>query len=282
MSNHKVIQLPSRAALFYKPVLQTLQRADLPFLIGGSLAMAFYMHLPRRPKDLDIFVRREDCESILSALAACGYRTEVLHGHWLSKAWHDDLFIDFIFSSGNGLSKVDDSWFDQSRKVRFLGLPVRICSPEDIVWSKAFIMDRERFDGADIAHLIRDAGHTFDWKQLLDRFGEHWRLLLTHLLLFRFIYPTERIVPRWLMDELLDRARQDYDREGDPDRLCQGTLLSRDQYLSDIELYGYTDGRVEPNGKMTEQEVNEYTSFIREEQARKEEEHKPEDGEKVA
>jgi len=96
---------------------------------------------------------------------------------------------------------------------------------------------------------------------------------LTHLLLFEYIYPTERIVPRWLMDELLERARQDRDPERDFDRLCQGTLLSRDQYLSDIELYGYTDGRVEPNGKMTEQEVNEYTTFIRDEQARKLEEH---------
>ena len=32
---------------------------------------------------------------------------------------------------------------------------VKLCPPEEIIWSKSFIMERERFDGADINHLLR-------------------------------------------------------------------------------------------------------------------------------
>jgi hypothetical protein len=266
MNNRKVINLPSKAEVFYKHVLKVLSDANLPYLIGGSLALAYYMHLPRKPKDLDIFVRKEDAEAILEELSKHGYRTEMQHAHWLAKAWQDDMFIDFIFSSGNGVAQVDDSWFKQSRKARLFGVPVRVCSPEDIVWSKAFIMDRERFDGADIAHLIRDSGAKFNWNWLLERFGDHWRLLLTHLLLFQFIYPTENIVPRWLVNELLKRVAQENEIEHELTRICQGTLLSRDQFLSDVQLYGYADGRVQPNGNMTEEEVSIYSDAVRLEQ----------------
>lgn len=262
-----MVKLPTRAELFYKHVLQVLYQEQLPFLIAGSLALAFFMHLPRKPKDMDIFIRREDCEPILDALAKTGYRTEVLHSHWLGKAWKEDMFIDFIWSSGNGVAQVDDTWYEHAVKAKLFGVPVLVCSPEDIVWSKAFIMDRERFDGADIAHLIRDSGPSFDWHRLLDRFEHHWRVLLAHLLMFQFIYPAEKIVPKWLMDTLLSRLHQEAEYQSELTRLCQGTLLSRDQYLSDIELYGYEDGRVEPHGRMTPEEATIYTRNVRREQA---------------
>ena len=62
-------------------------------------------------------------------------------------------------------------------------------------------MERERYDGADVAHLLRAHGDRLDWPRLLRRFGPHWRVLLSHLVLFGFIYPGERaLVPAWVMD----------------------------------------------------------------------------------
>ncbi len=58
-----------------------------------------------------------------------------------------------------------------------------------MIWSKAFIMERERYDGADIAHLILACGRDLDWRRLLGRFGRRWRVLLSHLVLFGFVYP---------------------------------------------------------------------------------------------
>jgi hypothetical protein len=261
-----VIQLPSKAELFYRNVLRILNTDTANILIGGSLALAHYMHLPRCPKDMDIFLTREHCDEVLEILNAHGYETEVLHPHWLAKAYKDDFFIDFIFSSGNGIAQVDDEWFAHTREMELFGLPVRICAPEEIIWSKAFIMDRERFDGADIAHLIHDASKQIDWVRLLKRFGEHWRVLLAHLLLFQYVYPTERArVPSWVMETLLLRtaAEQRTAPMLAENKLCRGTLLSRDQYLSDLEMNGYSDGRVEPSGRLSEEEVLEYTQTFR-------------------
>jgi len=42
-----------------------------------------------------------------------------------------------------------------------------------MIWSKAFIMERDRYDGADIAHIIRTCGKGLDWSRLLHRFGSH-------------------------------------------------------------------------------------------------------------
>jgi hypothetical protein len=182
-----VISLPTKAELFYKDVLRILNENKKLYLIGGSLALAHYMHLPRPPKDLDIFLRREDVEDVLQLLANHGYETLVVHSHWLAKAYKGDLFIDFIFNSGNGIAQVDDTWFDDVPMGEIFGLEAPICRPEDIIWSKAFIMDRERFDGADIAHLIRDAGKQLDWQRLLNKFEVHWRVLLSHVLMMRFL-----------------------------------------------------------------------------------------------
>lgn len=260
MSQKNVLQLPTQAELFYKDVMRVLYKNKLRFLVGGSLALAHYMHLPRRPKDLDIFLAKEEVEPILAKLEENGYKTEMIHPHWLAKAYKDDLFIDFIFSSGNGVAKVDSSWYQNARSSKLFGVPVKLCAPEEILWSKAFIMERERFDGADIAHLLREAGDIIDWDRLMNLFGDHYRVLLAHVLLFDFIYPVEKqIIPNWVLSNLMDRVYADRLMAVD-ERICHGTLLSREQYLADIELHGFADGRI---GQMTEAEIAEYIAAVR-------------------
>ena len=59
---------------------------------------------------------------------------------------------------------VDDLWFTHAAPGRVLGVPVLLCPPEEMIWSKAFIMERERYDGADVAHLILACGRELDWR----------------------------------------------------------------------------------------------------------------------
>ena len=124
--------------------------------------------------------------------------------HWLGKAFSGDDFVDVIFSSGNGLCTVDDEWFANAALMEAGG--VLLCPAEELIWQKAFIMERERFDGADVNHLLRACGPQLDWDRLLRRFGPHWQLLLVHLLLFGFVYPAERQrVPARVVEALLQR-----------------------------------------------------------------------------
>jgi hypothetical protein len=245
--------------------LEALRRARVAFLIGGAYALAPYTGVVRDTKDLDVFLRRRDCEPALAALAAAGFGTELTYPHWLAKASMSARVIDLIFSSGNGIALIDDDWFTHAVPGEVLGVPVLLCPPEEMIWSKAFIMERERYDGADVAHLILACGPRLDWQRLLGRFGRRWRVLLSHLILFGFIYPGERaVIPEAVMTQLVRRFDRERAEPVDDVRVCDGTLLSRQQYLLDITRDGYADGRLAPRGEMTPPEIAHWTSAISE------------------
>jgi len=136
-------------------------------------------------------------------------------------------------------------------------------------------MERERYDGADVAHLLLHCARDLDWDRLLERFGRHFRVLLTHLLLFGYIYPGERDrIPRRVWDGLLDRLAKEGPPKPEEEKLCRGTLLSRGQYLLDVEERGYRDARLEPVGKMSAGDIETWSDAAREEEVKQKELHK--------
>jgi hypothetical protein len=247
-----------QAFRFYRQALEVLRGSQVHFLVGGAYAFGYYTGIVRHTKDLDVFVRPADARPALAAFARAGYRTEITFEHWLGKVFYENDFIDVIFCSGNGECPVDDGWFAHAVGGEVLGAPARLCPAEEMVWQKAFIMERERFDGADVAHLLRARAVGLDWERLLRRFGPHWRVLLSHLVLFGFIYPAEQAkIPAPVLDALAGRLRE---RGPAPAGLCRGTLLSRSQYLADTEHWGYHDARLRPAGRMTADEVARWTA----------------------
>ena len=252
-----------RAHEFYREAVADLQNTGVPFLIGGAFALESYTGLVRRTKDLDIFVRPGDCDRLLSGLRQSGYRTEIRFPHWLGKAFKDGHFIDVVFNSGNGICKVDDRWFEHAIPGDVLGMQVAIVPAEEMIWSKAFIMERERYDGGDIAHVLRARAKVLDWARLLSRFHRHWRVLLSHLVLFGFIYPGHRLqIPSWLMSELMRRLELEMHSLPSDPQVCQGPLLSWSQYLVHTEQGQYQDARHIPRGSMTEQETRYVTAVL--------------------
>lgn len=248
---------------FYRHALTLLEQNDVPFLVGGAYAFARYTGIERDTKDFDIFIRRRDFIRAAAVLQKAGYESDMKFSHWLGKAFHGDAFIDLIFSSGNGIATVDDVWFERAVPGRVLGLDVQLIPAEEMIWSKGLIMERERFDGADVAHLILAVGEKLDWKRILERFGPHWRALYAHLILFGFIYPAHRTnVPAWVMDELASRTALETAQGDIRDGLCYGTILSRQQYLVDVDRWGYGDARLEPAGNLTAEEIAHWTAGI--------------------
>jgi putative nucleotidyltransferase-like protein len=249
------------AADFYIDALKKLQDTGIPFLVGGAFAFSHYSHVPRDTKDIDIFVKPEDCPRVLEAFAKLGYHTETPFPHWLGKVHRDEHFIDIIFSSGNGVARVDDLWFDHAPRTNVLGVIVRLSPAEEMIWSKSFILERERYDGADVMHLLRETGPSLDWPRLLMRFGDYWRVLFSHIILFGFAYPDKRQnVPSWVMEELTRRLT--VSRPNLQNDVCYGTLLSREQYLHDIEHWKYRDSREQPEGPMTREQLEIWTAAI--------------------
>jgi hypothetical protein len=245
---------------FYRDVLASLRDGGVPFLLGGGYALRHWTGIARDSKDLDIFIQPDDRARALETLSKRGYLTATPFPHWLSKVYDGDRFVDVIFNSGNGLTRVDQGWFDHAVDARFLGLPVRICPVEETLWSKAFVIERERCDVADVAHLIRAQGHALDWERLIARFGQYGRVLLAHVVLFGFIYPGERHkIPGWVAERLYTTMRDE--APTDDGDLCRGTLLSRAQFLVDVDHWGYKDART-ALGVMRESQVEIWTAAI--------------------
>ena len=254
--------LDATVRAFYQRVMRCLVEAAVPFLVGGAYAFERYTGIARHTKDFDVFVHPRDVERGLAALSSMGCETALHFPHWLGKARCGDDVVDVIFSSGNGVAQVDEDWFRHAVEDTVFDLPVRLVPAEEMIWSKAFVMERERYDGADVAHILRACADALDWPRLVDRFGDNWRVLLQHLVMFGFVYPCERArVPAAVMRELMGRLDYELTRSL-PERVCRGTLVSRAQYLVDVEHWGYLDPRVAPHGNMTAAEAARWTAEI--------------------
>ncbi|HEY0370818.1 MAG TPA: hypothetical protein VGD79_02385 [Thermoanaerobaculia bacterium] len=260
MAAPEQVVLSEHSIRFYRHALAILREAEVPHLVGGAYAYARYTGIERHTKDFDVFIRREDFGRAAWAFQKAGYKAELTFPHWLGKAFKGDDFVDLIYSAGNGVAEVDDLWFQHAVKDQVFGVDVELIPAEEMIWSKGLIMERERFDGADVAHVIRAVGDRLDWQRLLGRYGKYWRALYAHVVMFGFIYPDHREqVPAWVIDELTDRMRAEKTNTGE--KTCYGTIVSRQQYLKDIGDWGYADAR-RVDDKMSDEDIQLWTAGI--------------------
>ncbi|WP_406856303.1 MULTISPECIES: nucleotidyltransferase family protein [unclassified Alsobacter] len=230
------------AEAFYIEALTELTQLGTPYLLAGTYALSAYTGISRPTKDLDIFCKAGDYQRILAHFQSIGYAVEIEDERWLGKVYKGQHFFDVIFASSNSTMPVGDSWFEHARQIEVMGLPVRIVGPTELVYSKCFIQLRHRYDGADVAHTILKAHDQIDWRRLLAHMEVHWEVLLIHLLNFRWVYPTERDkVPRWIVDELLDRLSNQRQLPPPQMKVCRGRMFSRIDYEIDVKEWGFAD-----------------------------------------
>ena len=224
----------------YSEFIELLNESEYSYMLGGAVAVRFYTGVYRDTKDLDVFCKPVDSLKILKYFDDKGFKTELTDARWLAKVFSDDYFMDIIFDTVNNICRVDDTWFENTKNAEAFGHPAKIMGAEELVWCKIYVQNRERYDGADINHIILRYGEKLDWKRLLQRMDQHWQLLLQHLICFQFIYPAERdIVPCWLMAELLKRANELYDLPPSVEKVCRGPIIDQTQYRVDITEWNY-------------------------------------------
>ena len=243
----------AEAGAFYDEAIRRLAETGIPHLLAGTFALSAYTGISRQTKDLDIFCKAGDYPRILAHFQQLGYAVEIEDDRWLGKVFKGKHFFDVIFASANGAMPISDLWFEHAQRTEAFGVPVSVVGPTELIWSKCFIQQRHRFDGADIAHLLLRAHDQVDWVRLLDYMEAHWEVLLVHLLNFRWIFPTERqIVPAWLLDELLDRLAAQRGLPAPQTKVCRGRMLSQADYEIDVKLWGFADVGGEGDRRDTE------------------------------
>ena len=243
---HGDFWIPEAEREKYKRALKALNQGAIPYVVTGAYAIYEYTGIYRETKDLDVFVEPSFVIPALRVLQAAGFRTRLEQPHWLSKAILGEHFVDVIYGMGNGLALVDRDWYEHSTPAILAANPVRVAPPEELIWHRLFINERHRQDMADIAHLILCMGQRLDWERLVRKTGPHWPLLLAQLQMFSYVYPeAQGRIPKWVLEDLLERARGSLEREPTGELITRGTLVSRFSFAIDVNEWGLRDLRDE-------------------------------------
>ncbi len=228
---------PEQRALFCE-VLEHLNRAGIPYVVSGAFALQQHTGIWRNTKDLDLFLTSEAVPEALRHLQEQGFETEVRDPIWLAKAHRAGYFVDLITGMSNAVITVDQSWIDRSSPCVVLGVPTRVLAAEELIASKLFVNFRERFDGADVVHIIYGTKGQLNWTRLLQLVGEHWELLLWELMLFHYVYPAKQeYVPRRVWDDLLSRFRSRLDAPS-AKLPFRGSLIDEKMFSIDTKEWG--------------------------------------------
>ena len=150
-------------------VCESLDRAAIPWALGGALALAYATNEPRGTRDIDVnvFVGSVDARAVFAALPTgvaftdadvveAGERDQV-------RLWWDTTPIDVFFAAGQFHLDVAS----RCRAVPFEGHRINVLSAEDLAVFKA-LFDRTK-DWADIEAMVES--NAIDLHLAADRLG---------------------------------------------------------------------------------------------------------------
>jgi predicted nucleotidyltransferase len=158
----------SRIQETLKRVVSALDEAEVPFVIGGSLA-SWARGGPDTTHDLDVMVRPEDARRAQHALVRAGMRAEDPPETWLLKAWDGDVLVDLIHHP-SGL-EVDDDLLASAECVNAASMDFKVMSVEDVLFTKLNALNEHYLDFTSLLQISRAVREQVDWKRLRERVG---------------------------------------------------------------------------------------------------------------
>jgi predicted nucleotidyltransferase len=157
----------------FEGIEQTLKRAaaalrdaDVPFLLGGSLA-SWARGGPQSRHDLDLMIKPEDSERALDALVQAGMRPEDPPEEWLVKAWDGDVLVDLIFAP-KGLPMTDEV-LARGEELAVLGMEMRVMTLEDVLTTKLMALSEHALRYEGLLQIARALREQIDWETVRDR-----------------------------------------------------------------------------------------------------------------
>jgi hypothetical protein len=189
-------RLPDEEWQVYQRVMQEAQRLGVTFAFGGAFATAIYTGELRNTKDFDFYVLPSQRETMIEATRRAGLIDyfERLHydRSWIYRASEGDVLVDVIWAMANQRAEVDASWLSRGPPVEIRGERLRAIPIEELIWSKLYVLQRDRTDWGDVLNLVAAQADIIDWKHLLSRLGDDAPLLAAALSVFVWLDPGSR------------------------------------------------------------------------------------------
>ncbi len=193
--------IPAEQWTVYSCVLNQICKEGIPFALGGGLALGYYTGTLRRSKDLDIYVTPEHKDRVIAMMNHCGlgdyFAVQPYDREWIYRGHSDGAIIDVIWAMANKRTVVDEVWTSGGPTVHLCGQTFRVIPPEELLWSKLYVMQRDRCDWPDLFNLLAAVGPGLNWSHLAHRAAEDRALLKALLSIFAWVAPERAMqIPR--------------------------------------------------------------------------------------
>jgi hypothetical protein len=146
-----------------KKAAAALRGADVPFLLGGSLA-SWARGGPETRHDLDLMIKGSDVERAVAALTEAGMRAEDPPEEWLVKAWDGDVLVDLIFAP-KGLT-MDDDVIARGEEMSVLSMQMRVMALEDVLITKLMAITEHHLRYEGLLAMARALREKIDWEHV--------------------------------------------------------------------------------------------------------------------
>ena len=188
--------IPDHQWPIYERVMKTATKRRIPYALGGALAMGAYTDRWRPCKDIDMYVLPADKDRMMRVFSDCGltdYYDQVPYDRrWIFRGYQAETncIVDAIWAMANMRAHVDEGWLTRGREFRTEGITFRVLPPEELIWSKLYVMQRERCDWPDVLNIMYSTAPTLDWHLLLSRVEDDMPLLKGVLSIFAWMCPS--------------------------------------------------------------------------------------------
>jgi Uncharacterised nucleotidyltransferase len=149
-----------------KKAASALQHAEIPFLVGGSVA-CWVRGGPEPRKDVDLMLRPADAERALAVLESTGMRPERPPEDWLLKVWEGEVLIDLIFRA-MGLPVTNDV-FARAEQRNVFSMQMLVASVDDVITTKLLALNEQTLDLRQLLQITRAVREQVDWQEVRSR-----------------------------------------------------------------------------------------------------------------
>ena len=149
-----------------KRSVAALRDANIPFLLGGSLA-SWARGGPESRHDLDYMLKEDDVERALEALERAGMKPERPPENWLVKARDGDILIDLIHHP-SGLP-IDDEVIARGDLLNVLSIEVPVMALEDVMATKLCAITEHYIRYETLLQIARALREQIEWDAVWER-----------------------------------------------------------------------------------------------------------------
>jgi hypothetical protein len=199
--------VPEEEFAIYNKAIKAIRPLNFPFMLGGAFGIASHTGRWRNTKDIDFFVLPEHHNAFIEVLLKNGfhdyYETLEYDRGWIFRAIQEGILVDIIWDTPNRRAHVDQQWIDRALSINFRGESMLAVPAEELIFIKAFVLQKDRCDWTDIINVLHfQAGH-LDWEHIIRRFGPELPILRAILNVFAWVCPIEALqIPEKIRGDL--------------------------------------------------------------------------------